>query len=148
MHYFQRSREHRPPGGRTHFGTPKHWILIHFLEVQPQQRYSQSGRTGTSQSYQIRQPRRTPVWPTSWADPEVGTGGPDPPPPPPPVNHKNIGFLGNTGPNPLKNHKATNPALNVWPSSARQRKAISMAFRWRADDGPLIVVFWSFLHSS
>ena len=23
MHYFQRSREHRPPGGRANYGTPK-----------------------------------------------------------------------------------------------------------------------------
>ena len=36
-------------------------------------------------------------------------------------NHKNIGFLSNTGPDPLKNHKATKPAFNVGPSSARQR---------------------------
>ena len=35
-------------------------------------------------------------------------------------NHKNIGFLGNTGLDPLKNHKATKPAFNVEPSSARQ----------------------------
>ena len=33
-----------------------------------------------------------------------GTGGPDPLPL---KNHKNIGFLSNTGPDPLKNHKAT-----------------------------------------
>ena len=26
-------------------------------------------------------------------------------------------------------------------SSARQRNAILMAFRWRADDGPILVVF-------
>ena len=25
-----------------------------------------------------------------------------------------------------------------WPSSARQRYAIEMAFRWRADDGPTL----------
>ena len=30
----------------------------------------------------------------------------------------------NTGPDPLKKHKATKPAFNVGPSSARQRKAI------------------------
>ena len=30
-------------------------------------------------------------------------------------NHKNIGFLSNTGPDYLKNHKATKPALNVGP---------------------------------
>ena len=39
------------------------------------------------------------------------------------------------------------PAFNVWPPSARQRNAIQMAFRWRADDGPFIVVFGSFLPS-
>ena len=39
-------------------------------------------------------------------------------------NHKNIGFLSNTCPDPLKNHKATKPAFNVGPSSARQRNAI------------------------
>ena len=41
--------------------------------------------------------------------------------PPPPENHKNEGFLSNTGPDPLANHKATKPAFNVGPSSARQR---------------------------
>ena len=39
-------------------------------------------------------------------------------------NHKNLGFLGNTGPDLLKNHKATKPAFNVGPLSARQRNAI------------------------
>ena len=39
-------------------------------------------------------------------------------------NKKNIEFLSNTGPDPLKNHKTTKPALNVGPSSARQRNAI------------------------
>ena len=38
--------------------------------------------------------------------------------------HKNIGFLSNTGPDPLKNNKATKPAFNVVPPSARQRNAI------------------------
>ena len=41
------------------------------------------------------------------------------------------------------NHKATKPAINVGPLSARQR----MAFPWRADDGPLLVAFRSSLHS-
>ena len=58
-------------------------------------------------------------------------------------NHKNIGFLSYSGPDPLKYHKATEPAFNVGPSSARQRNAISMAYRLRADDGQLIVVFGS-----
>ena len=62
-------------------------------------------------------------------------------PPPPLKNHKNIGFLCNTGPDPLKNHKGTKPAFNVVPASARHRNAISMAFRWWADGGPFIAVF-------
>ena len=49
-------------------------------------------------------------------------------------NHKNIEFLSNTGQDPLNKHKATNPAFNVGPS---------YAFRWRADDGPILVVFGS-----
>ena len=61
----------------------------------------------------------------------------------PPEKITNIGFLCNTGPDPLKNHKATKPAFNVGPSSARQRNAISMAFNWRADDGPIKAVFGS-----
>ena len=63
----------------------------------------------------------------SSADPEGGTGGPDPPL----KNHKNIGFLSNTGPDPLKNHKATKPAFNVGSSSAGQRNTISMGFAGR-----------------
>ena len=57
--------------------------------------------------------------------------------------HKNIGFLSNSGPDPLKNYEATEPAFNVGPSSVRQRNAILMAFRWWAVDGPLTVVFGS-----
>ena len=37
--------------------------------------------------------------------------------PPPSKSHKNKGFPGNTGPDPLKNHTATKPAFNVGPSS-------------------------------
>ena len=36
---------------------------------------------------------------SSYMDPEVGTGGTGPPPL---KNYKNIGFLSNTGPDPLK----------------------------------------------
>ena len=32
-------------------------------------------------------------------------------------------FLSNTDADPLKNHKATKPALNVWPSSAYMKIA-------------------------
>ena len=55
------------------------------------------------------------------ADPEGGgggAGGPDP------LKIKNIGFLSNTGPDPLKNYKATKPAFNVGLTSARQQNAI------------------------
>ena len=43
-----------------------------------------------------------------------GAGGGGAMCPDPPLKNKNIGFLCNTGPDPLKNHKA------VGPSSARQ----------------------------
>ena len=46
-------------------------------------------------------------------------------------NHKAIGSHSNTCPDPVKNHKATKPA-----------------FRWMADDDPLLVVFGSSLSSS
>ena len=58
----------------------------------------------------------------------------DPPPPPPLNNHKIIGFLSNSAPEPLKNYKATEPALKVGPSPACQRN-------WLTDDGPFIVLF-------
>ena len=49
-----------------------------------------------------------------------GTGGFGPPL----KNYKNIRFLINTGPDPLKNHKATKSAFNVWPSLACERNTI------------------------
>ena len=39
-------------------------------------------------------------------------------------NLKVIGFLENTGLDPLQNHKAAQPAFNVGPSSALRRNAI------------------------
>ena len=45
----------------------------------------------------------------SWVDPEGGSRGP------PPEKSQNIGFLSNTGPDPLENHKS----INVGPLSAR-----------------------------
>ena len=58
----------------------------------------------------------------SWADPEVGGQGVRTPL----KNHNNIGFIlpANTGPDPLKKHKAAKPEFNVGSSSARQRNAI------------------------
>ena len=57
-----------------------------------------------------------------WADPG-GTGGPDP------LKITKIGFLNNTDPDPLKNHKATctKPEFNVGPS-----------FKWRFAGGPMM----------
>ena len=55
----------------------------------------------------------------AYANPEGGAACPDPP-----ENHKNIGFLRNTGPDRLKNHKTTKPAFNVGPPLARRRNAI------------------------
>ena len=76
-----------------------------------------------------------------WADPEGGGGGGQGSGPPPPEKSQNIGFLSNIGQDPMKNHKATKPAFNFWPLSARLQNTIYMAFRWLVDDGPLIVVF-------
>ena len=61
-----------------------------------------------------------------------GTGGQDPT-----EKSKNIGFLSNTGANPLKNHKATKPAFNFRLSPAPQQTSILRTFCWRAN----IVVF-------
>ena len=49
------------------------------------------------------------------------------------TNHKNTGFLSNTGPDLLKNYKATKPAFNFGPLSARQRNAI-----WRFGGEPMM----------
>ena len=74
------------------------------------------------------------------ADPEGDRGSG------PPEKLQTLRFFSNFGPYPLKNHKATKPACNVWPTSARQRNAIQMAFRWRVDDGQILGVFGS-IHS-
>ena len=73
-----------------------------------------------------------------------GGGGYRGPDPPPEKSHKYM-VLSNTGPDPRENsQKATKPVFNVRPSSARKRNAIPMAFRLRADGGPVIVVFGFF----
>ena len=43
---------------------------------------------------------------------------------PTPERSQKIGFLSNSGPDPLKNHKGIRPEFNVRPSSGRQRSAI------------------------
>ena len=56
-----------------------------------------------------------------WTDPEGGQGVLTPM-----KNHKNMGFLSNTGPDLQKKikKKATKPAFNVGPLSARQQNTI------------------------
>ena len=54
----------------------------------------------------------------------VGGGGTEGLDPPPLKNHKNIGFLSNTGSDRLKNHEATKPVFNVGPSLAHQGNTI------------------------
>ena len=68
-------------------------------------------------------------------------------PPPPLKNHKNIGFSSNTGPDPLKN-RSCEASIQCWAFIGMPAKRHLMAFRWRADDGPLKVGLGSSLPSS
>ena len=59
-----------------------------------------------------------------------GTGGPDPPPP---ENHKNIGFLSNTGPNSLKITKLPSQiqcSPIIGTPAKRHLNGILLAGRW------------------
>ena len=49
-------------------------------------------------------------------------------------NHKNIGFLRNTGSDPLKNHKVAKPAFKKWA-------IIGMSAKRHLNDAPKLVVF-------
>ena len=60
----------------------------------------------------------------SCADPEGGKQGVQTPPPPHLKKHKNIGFLSNTGLNPLKITKLPSQHSMLEPSTARQGNAI------------------------
>ena len=62
----------------------------------------------------------------AWADLEGGQGVRTPSPL---KNHKNIGFLCNTGPDPLKNHKATKPAI-IGPQAKCHFNDVLLAGRW------------------
>ena len=76
------------------------------------------------------------------ADPEGGTGGPDPPPPPSLKNHTNKGFLSNTGPDPLKITKLSSQhsVLGLY------QQASKMPFKWRFAGGTMIarLIQWYF----
>ena len=68
-----------------------------------------------------------------------------PPPPPPEKSQKYIGFLGNTGRDPLKFSKF--PKLQSQHSMLGQHRQAAKhhlnGFGWWADDGQLLVVFGS-----
>ena len=82
------------------------------------------------------------LWIHIWGS-RGGTVGRDPPR----KITKNIGFHCNTGPDPLKYHKATKPAFNVGPSSAHPAKHRLNGVCWRADDGQYIAVSGSSIPS-
>ena len=92
-----------------------------------------------------------PPWPTPWNSTNHismcrsrgGAGGLEHPL----KNYKNIGFSNNTGPDPLKN-RSYQASIQCWAIIDTPAKCHLMAFRWRADDGPLIVVLGSSLPSS
>ena len=136
MHYFQRSREHRPPGGdgslwhaqalntntlsRSHATTEISTIW--------KNRYSTELLDSSTETY------------TRMTNIMDGYRGGDRGSVPPLVNHKNIGFLSSTGPDPLKNHKATNPAFNVRHARETPLQWLSLAGRWwPANSGILIL---------
>ena len=67
-------------------------------------------------------------------DPEGGEGVQTPL-----KNHKNIGFLNNTDPDPLKNHEATNFSQNSMLD--HHRPASEMPFQWRVAGGKMMARF-------
>ena len=62
-------------------------------------------------------------------------------------NHKNIGFPSNTCPDPLKSH-SYQASIQCWAIIGTPAKRNLVAFRWRADDSPFIVVLGSSLPPS
>ena len=62
-------------------------------------------------------------------------------------NHKNIGFLSNTGPDPLKS-QSYQASIQCWIIIGTSAERHLMAFRWRANGDPLMVLFGSSLPSS
>ena len=62
--------------------------------------------------------------------------------PPPLKKHKNIAFLSNTDPEPLKNRIAAKQAFNVGP---HHRHASETPFIWRFAGGPMMAhLHWYF----
>ena len=67
-----------------------------------------------------------------------GTGVPDPLPL---ENHRNIGFPSNIDPDSLKILQSYQASIQCWVIMGPPAKRYSMAFYWRTDDGPFIVMF-------
>ena len=59
----------------------------------------------------------------------------------PPEKSENIGLLSNDCSDPLKNHKATKPALML----GHHRPAGETPFKWRFAGGPMMACFLCFL---
>ena len=71
----------------------------------------------------------------------VGAGGPNPPEK---LKKYSVSFLALTGPDPLKFSKLRQASIQCWVIIGTPAKLHSkMAFHWRADNGPLLVVFES-----
>ena len=73
-------------------------------------------------------------------------GGPDTPPPPL-KNHKNIGFLNNTAPDPLKS-QSYQASIQCWTIIGTPEERHLNGVSLGANVGPFIMVFWSSLPSS
>ena len=103
MHYFQGSREHRPPrGGGLTLARPSIEYSYIFWKPRHNRTWKNKYSTELLDSSTETYTRMTNIMGGSRGG-DRGSG------PPPPGKSQNIGFLSNTGPDPLKNHKATNP---------------------------------------
>ena len=69
----------------------------------------------------------------TWADPEGGGTGGLGSPPPPLKNHKNIGFLSNTGPDPLEITKLPSQHSML----GHHLHASKTPFKWQFAGGPM-----------
>ena len=77
----------------------------------------------------------------SWADPERRTGSPDPPPPP--EKSQNVGFLSNTGLNPLKYTKlpSQHSLLGHHRHASETPFKYMLLFKWRFACRPMKAEF-------
>ena len=89
-------------------------------------KFKQDDQTRNVTDSQNQTKHKSPYPSATLADPEGGGRVSATPPPQKKKKYirKNIKFLSKTGPDPLKNHQATNPVFNVGPSSARKLNTI------------------------